>query len=122
MKEMELGEVQEKFAEIIWELEPVPSGELVKVCQERLNWKKPTTYTVLRTLCEKGLFENENSVVRARISKEEFDAQKSRQFVEESFGGSLPAFVAAFTAQKKLSKAEVDELQHMIDRMREGKA
>lgn len=122
MKEMELGEVQEKFAEIIWELEPVPSGELVKVCQERLNWKKPTTYTVLRTLCEKGLFENENSVVRAKISKEEFDAQKSRQFVEESFGGSLPAFVAAFTAQKKLSRAEVDELQQMIDRMREGKA
>lgn len=122
MKEIELGEVQEKFAEIIWELEPISSGELVRVCQERLNWKKPTTYTVLRTLCEKGLFENKDSVVHARISKAEYDAKRSERFVEESFGGSLPAFVAAFTAQKKLSKDEVDELQAMIDKMKEGKA
>lgn len=118
MKDIELGEVQEKFAEIIWEREPIGSGELVKVCREKLNWKKPTTYTVLRTLCEKGLFTNENSVVRAKISKEEFYARRSEQFVEESFGGSLPAFVAAFTAQKKLSKTEVEELQRMIDKMK----
>ena len=119
MGEFELGAVQEQFAQIIWEHEPVSSGELVKICQEKLNWKKPTTYTVLRKLCQKGIFENRDGIVTSLISREEFDSKRSEEFVEETFGGSLPAFVAAFTSRRRLSGKEVEELQKMIDAMRE---
>lgn len=119
MGEFELGAVQEQFAQIIWEHEPVSSGELVKICQEKLNWKKPTTYTVLRKLCQKGIFENRDGIVTSLISREEFDSKRSEEFVEETFGGSLPAFVAAFTSRRRLSGKEVEELQKMIDTMRE---
>ena len=119
MGEFELGAVQEQFAQIIWEQEPVSSGELVKICQEKLNWKKPTTYTVLRKLCQKGIFENRDGIVTSLISREEFDSKRSEEFVEETFGGSLPAFVAAFTSRRRLSGKEVEELQKMIDTMRE---
>lgn len=118
--ELELGQVQEHFARLIWDNEPISSGELVKLCQRELNWKKPTTYTVLRKLCEKGLFENKDGVVTARISREEFAARRSQQFVESSFGGSLPAFVAAFTANRALSPQEVEEIQRLIDGFRKG--
>ncbi len=120
MKEIELGEVQAAFADIIWANEPVGSGELVKLCESRFNWKKPTTYTVLRKLCEKGLFKNEDGVVTSLISKEEFNASKSEKFVQETYDGSLPAFIAAFMSHKKLSSGDIDEIQRMIDKYREG--
>lgn len=118
MSDTELGVVQEKFAEIVWNHEPVPSGELVKLCEEELKWKKSTTYTVLRKLCDKGIFQNVNGIVSSIMSKEAFYATKSEQFVQDTFQGSLPAFIAAFTTKKKLSKEEVDEIQKMIDAYR----
>ncbi|MBP5655083.1 MAG: BlaI/MecI/CopY family transcriptional regulator [Clostridiales bacterium] len=120
MIDFELGAVQERFADIVWAEEPVGSGDLVKICEKELGWKKPTTYTVLRKLCEKGLLQNDNGVVTSRISKEEFYSSRSQQIVEESFEGSLPAFVAAFVSKKKLTPAEADEIQKMIDAFREG--
>ncbi|HAR69749.1 MAG TPA: BlaI/MecI/CopY family transcriptional regulator [Eubacterium sp.] len=120
MKEIELGEVQAAFADIIWANEPVGSGELVKLCENQFNWKKPTTYTVLRKLCEKGLFKNDDGIVTSLISKEEFNASKSEKFVQETYAGSLPAFIAAFMSHKKLSSGDIDEIQKMIDKYREG--
>ncbi len=120
MEMLELGEVQLRFAELVWHYAPLPSGELVKICQRELNWKKPTTYTVLRKLCEKGLFKNEDGLVSVVMTQEEFYAARSEQFVEESFDGSLPAFITAFTSRKKLSAAEVEEIQKMIDTFRRG--
>lgn len=118
MQDIELGEVQARFADIVWENEPVASGELVKICADKLGWKKPTTYTVLRKLCEKGLFKNENGTVTSVISREDFYSAKSEKFVEETFGGSLPAFIAAFTSHKKPGKNEIEEIQKMIDSFR----
>jgi len=115
MPEYRLGEVEMQFASLIWEKEPIPSGELVKVCEKELNWKKSTTYTCLKRLCEKGIFKNENGVVTSVFSKEEFAAKQSEQFVEDTFKGSLPGFVAAFCSRKKLSKAEIAELKKIIE-------
>ena len=115
MEELRLGAVESRFADIIWAHEPLHSRDLVTLCQEQLNWKKPTTYTVLRKLCERGIFQNEKGMVSARMTKEEYDAAQSEKFVEENFGGSLPAFLAAFTTRKKLNKSEVDEIKKMID-------
>lgn len=115
MKEIELGDVQAAFADIIWNHEPIGSGELVKICERELKWKKPTTYTVLRKLCEKGLFKNEDGIVTSLVSKEEFNASKSEKFVKDTYEGSLPAFIAAFMSHKKISKSEIDEIQKMID-------
>lgn len=117
--EIELGEVQEKFADIIWAKEPVASGELVKIAEAQLGWKKSTTYTVLRKLCEKGLFQNVDGVVTSIVTKSEYAGAKSHKFVDDNFAGSLPTFIAAFAAGKKLTKKEVDELQKMIDEFRE---
>ena len=119
MEQTELGEVQERFAKIVWANAPIPSGELVKLCEKELCWKKPTTYTVLRKLCERGLFENVNGVVKTRVSQEAFYAAKSEQFVDSTFNGSLPAFLTAFTARKGLSEAEADEIIRMIETYRE---
>ena len=118
MVDLELGAVQERFADIVWAHEPVASGELVKLCREELNWKKPTTYTVLRKLCEKGLFQNVDGVVSSLISREAFYAAKSSQVVKDSFQGSLPAFVAAFTAGNTLTAEESDAIQKLIDAAR----
>jgi len=112
---IELGSVQERFADIVWEHEPVCSGELVKLCEKELNWKKPTTYTVLRKLCEKGLFRNEGGVVTSIVSKEDFYSSKSEQIIMDSYKGSLPSFIAAFISRKTLSAEEADEIQKMID-------
>lgn len=117
-QQMELGEVQERFAKLVWANAPIPSGELVKLCEKELNWKKPTTYTVLRKLCERGLFENDNGVVKTRISREAFYAVRSEQFVDSTFNGSLPAFLTAFTARKGLSDEEADEIVRMIEAYR----
>jgi len=120
MNTIELGDVQSRFADIIWENEPVSSGELVKICEKELNWKKPTTYTVLRKLCEKGLFINNGGTVTSLISKKAFYSEKSAEFVRDSFHGSLPAFIAAFTSSRSLSEKDVDEIQKMIDAFRKG--
>lgn len=119
MQDYELGAVQREFAEQIWAREPIGSGELVKLCSEKFEWKKSTTYTVLRKLCEKGIMKNEDGVVSSVVSREAFYAAKSGQFVDETFKGSLPAFIAAFASGKKLSRKEVDEIQQMIDDFRE---
>lgn len=119
MQDYDLGAVQTEFAKLIWEREPIGSGELVKLCSEKFEWKKSTTYTVLRKLCEKGIMKNEDGVVSSVVSREAFYAAKSGQFVDETFKGSLPAFIAAFASGKKLSRKEVDEIQQMIDDFRE---
>lgn len=118
MAEMELGAVQARFADLIWQHEPVTSGELVKICERELLWKKPTTYTVLRKLCEKGLFQNKDGIVTSLLSRKAFYSARSEQFVEETFDGSLPAFVAAFLSRKALSAGEAEEIQRMIDEFR----
>ena len=118
VRDMEIGEVQERFANLVWDHEPIPSGQLVKLCEKELNWKKPTTYTVLRNLGEKGLFRNEDGLVSAVLTREQFASRRSEQFVDNAFHGSLPAFVAAFTAQKGLSAQEAEEIQQMIDKFR----
>ena len=118
VRDMEIGEVQERFANLVWDHEPIPSGQLVKLCEQELNWKKPTTYTVLRKLCEKGLFRNEDGLASAVLTREQFASRRSEQFVDNAFHGSLPAFVAAFTAQKGLSAQEAEEIQQMIDKFR----
>ena len=115
MKDFELGAVQERFADIVWEREPIPSGELAKVCEEELNWKRPTTYTVLRKLCEKGLLQNKDGIVTSLVSREAFYSAKSEQIIEDSYRGSLPSFVAAFLSGNSLSAEEADEIQKMIN-------
>lgn len=120
MDELKLGSVESRFADIIWQNEPLHSRELVTLCQEQLNWKKPTTYTVLRKLCERGIFQNSDGIVTARISREEFYAMQSEQFVDTAFSGSLPAFLAAFARRKALSREEVDQLRDMIDAFEKG--
>ena len=113
-----MGAVESRFADLIWEKEPVESGELVKLAQQELEWKKSTTYTVLKRLCQRGLFQNTDGVVTSIISRAEYYALQSEKFVEDTFEGSLPAFLAAFTARKKLSEKEIAELQALIDASR----
>ncbi|MBR4165527.1 MAG: BlaI/MecI/CopY family transcriptional regulator [Lachnospiraceae bacterium] len=120
MINIELGAVQERFADLVWANEPIASGELVRICEKELQWKKPTTYTVLRKLCEKGLLRNADGIVTARISRDEFYAKKSEQIVQGSYQGSLPAFVAAFVSRNSLSAGEADEIRQMIDAFRKG--
>ena len=118
MGDMKLGAVESRFAEIIWENEPITTNQLIKICADLLQWKRTTTYTVLKKLCEKGIFKTENSIVTAVISRQEFEAMQSEQFVEETFKGSLPAFLAAFATRKKLSDKEVNEMKALIEQMR----
>ena len=118
MADLKLGAIESRFAEIIWENEPLTTGQLINLCAQELQWKRTTTYTVLKKLCEKGLFRTENSVVTAIISKKEFEAMQSEQFVEENFKGSLPAFLAAFGSRKRLSDSEIDEMKMLIEKMR----
>jgi len=115
MDELKLGSVEGRFAEIIWQNEPVASGVLVKICEKELGWKKSTTYTVLKKLCEKGLFKNEGSKVTSVMSKDEYCAVQSQKFVEDTFEGSLPAFIAAFSKRQELTKDEIEEIKRMID-------
>ena len=118
MSELRMGAIESRFADMIWENEPVPSPELVKLAERELNWKKSTTYTVLKRLCERGIFQNRGGVVTSLISRQDFYAVQSEKFVEETFFGSLPAFLAAFTTRKKLSEEEIAELQALIDQSR----
>ncbi len=118
MEALKLGAVEARFADIVWDHEPLASSELVRLAEAELGWKKSTTYTVLKRLCGRGLLQNREGVVSSRMSREDFYALQSQQFVEEKFSGSLPAFLAAFTARKKLSKQEIDQLQRLIDENR----
>lgn len=119
MEDYSLAVVERRFAELIWAHAPIASGELVKLCEQELKWKKSTTYTVLRRLSQRGLFENDKGIVRALVSKEDFYALQSRQFVQQTFGGSLPQFLTAFTTRQKLSEAEIAALQRLIADSRE---
>ncbi len=120
MIDFQPGTIEAKFADIIWENEPVSSAELAKKSEELFKWKKSTTYTVLKRLCDKGVFQNIKGTVTSLVSRQEIYAVQSEKFVEETFDGSLPAFLAAFTARKSLSAAEVAELRKMIDEFEEG--
>lgn len=118
MIEARLGEVESRFADIIWQNEPLSSRKLAELAEKELSWKRTTTYTVLKRLCDRGLFQNQGGTVTSLISKGEFYALQSEKFVEDTFDGSLPSFLAAFGSRKKLSDAEIDELQKIIDGMR----
>ena len=120
MNKFTLGAVESRFADIVWDNAPITSGELVRICERELDWKKPTTYTVLRKLCNKGLFRNVKSTVTVVMSRDDFHAAQSEQFVTDTYHGSLPAFVAAFLSRKPLSDAEAAEIRRMIDEAREG--
>ncbi len=120
MNDYQMGVVESRFADIIWENEPISSTELSRRSEELLKWKKSTTYTVLKRLCEKGIFQNNKGTVTSLISKQEFYSVQSEKFVEETFDGSLPAFLAAFTARKSLTPDEVAHLRRMVEEYEEG--
>ena len=114
-----MGALESRFADIIWNNEPLASRQLIKMAEQELRWKSTTSYTVLKRLCERGIFQNQNSTVTSLISREEFYAEQSDRFVKETFDGSLPAFLAAFGSRNKLSDQEVDALKRLIDGMKE---
>lgn len=118
MSELRMGTAEARFADMIWENEPVSSGDLAKLANKEFEWKKTTAFTVLKRLCERGLFQNQNGMVTSLISREEYYAHHSELYVEEAFGGSLPAFLTAFGTRKKLSDKEIDEIRRIIDSMR----
>lgn len=120
MSDGKLGVVEARFADIIWEHEPLSMADLVRLSEEQLQWKRTTTYTVLKRLSQRGLFENKNGTVYALISRDEFYARQSERFIAETFAGSLPAFLNAFASQKRLSQEEIAEIRKMIDTYEEG--
>ena len=113
-----MGALESRFADILWNYEPIPSGQLIKLAEQELNWKSTTSYTVLKRLCNRGLFQNQKGAVTSLISRDDFYAMQSEQFVEETFHGSLPAFLAAFSKRKKLTEEDVMELKRIIDGFR----
>lgn len=115
MEEMRLGTIEARFADIVWQNAPMSTRELVTLCERELSWKRTTTYTVLKKLCDRGLFHTENSTVSVLVTREEFYAMQSEKFVEDSYGGSLPAFIAAFASRRRPSEQEIAEIRHMID-------
>lgn len=119
MKELKLCESEYRFADIVWENEPISSGELVAVCEKQLGWKKSTTYTVLKRLVERGILKNENSTITSLVKQEQVQKFESEQFVNRTFGGSLPKFITAFMNDKKLSRDEADQLKKLIDSYKE---
>jgi len=120
METPKVFESEYRFCLILWEHEPIKSTELVNLCKEQLGWKPTTTYTVIKRLSERGVLKNENTIVTSLVSKDEVQAAEINEMVEKTFEGSLPAFVAAFTKHQKISEADLDEVQRMIDRMRKG--
>ena len=116
MEERKLGPVELRFAELIWENAPISSGELVKLCARELEWKKSTTYTVLKKLCEQGLFQNQGGTVTVLVSRQDYQARQSKQFVADTFSGSLPAFLAAFAQGAPLSQKDIADIRALIDR------
>ena len=117
MEDLRLGVVEARFADIVWEHAPMTTRQLVDICAKELNWKRPTTYTVLRKLCERGIFKMEDSNVTVLIDRDEFYAIRGEQFVDDAFDGSLPAFIAAFTTRKQLTADEIDEIKKLVDQI-----
>lgn len=120
MEQYKLGEMEQRFADLIWANEPISSRALTELCAEAFSWKRTTTYTMLKRLCERNIFENQSGTVVALMSKSEFQAAQGEQFINETFGGSLPQFFAAFTRRNKLSEREINELQRLINEHKEG--
>lgn len=120
MADLQLGVIESRFADMIWENEPVSSAQMVRLAEEKLQWKKSTTYTVLKRLCDKGIFQNNGGTVTSLISRRDFYAMQSEKFVEETFDGSLPAFLAAFTTRKSLSAEEVAQIRRIVAEYEEG--
>ncbi len=120
MSDYQMGAIEARFAAMIWENEPISSTELARRSEAVFGWKKSTTYTVLKRLCEKGIFQNNGGSVTSLVSKEDFYAHRSEKFIEETFNGSLPAFLAAFTARKQLTPEEVAHLRRMVAEYEEG--
>ena len=119
METPKIFESEYRFCLLLWEHEPVNSTKLVALCKEHLGWTKATTYTVIRRLSERGVVKNENTIVTSLISKEEAQRSRLEEMVEETFEGSMPAFIAAFSRSRKLTKSEVDQLQALIDSFQE---
>ena len=119
MREIGMGVIESRFADIVWQKEPIKTKELVAICDVELNWARTTTYTVLKRLCERGIFQTKNSIVTSVLSRDEYYAIQSKRFVDHAFQGSLPAFMAAFSTKTKLSESEMKELHQMIDNMAE---
>ena len=115
MEVPKIFESEYRFCEILWENEPVTSSELVRLCREKLEWKKSTTYTVIRRLSERGVIKSEYAIVTSLVSREDAQSAESTEIVERTFSGSLPSFIAAFTRKKNLSRQEIDEIQKIID-------
>ena len=105
---------EKKLADLIWEKEPIASGDLIKLCEERLNWKKSTTYTMLKRICEQKLFQNQNACVTSLLSKEEYLQNQGEEFLKENYGGSIPGFLAAFMDRKRLTRRQLEEIKEMI--------
>lgn len=120
MSDMKLGVIESRFADMIWANEPLSTAELIAMCEKELKWKRTTTYTVLKRLSERGLFKNDGGTVTSLISRNEFYSVQSERFVNETFDGSLPAFLTAFTARKNLTPGEVLEIRKLIDAYEEG--
>lgn len=120
MEQYKLGEMEQRFAGMIWANEPVSTKVLTELCGKEFGWKRTTTYTMLKRLCERKIFQNCNGTVTALMSKNEFGAAQGEQFLSDAFGGSLPQFLAAFTRRKKLSSKEIAEIQRLIDDYKEG--
>lgn len=120
METPKIFESEYKFCLILWEHEPISTSELVGICADQLDWKRTTTYTVIKRLAERGVVKNEHSIVTSLVSKDEVQASEIDELVEKKFDGSLPAFFAAFTKRQRISARELDELQQMIDRIRKG--
>lgn len=116
MTDWKLGAIESRFADIIWHNEPLSTQTLVTLCEKELQWKRTTTYTVLKRLSERGLFQNDGGTVTSLISRDDFYARQSEQYVADSFGGSLPAFLSAFSKRKHLTVEEIETLKAMIDR------
>lgn len=119
MEQYKLGEMEQKFADIIWGCEPVTSRRLTELCAEAFEWKRTTTYTMLKRLCDRGIFQNNGGTVTSLMSKNEFGAAQGEQFLNENFDGSLPKFLAAFTRRNKLNEKEIDEIKRLIDEHKE---
>ncbi len=118
MSEVRLGAIESRFADIVWSKAPLSTAELIKICEAEFGWKRTTTYTVLKRLSERGIFKSEGGTVTVLISKNEFYSLHSEKVVKESFGGSLPAFIAAFTSRQNLSDSEIEEIRTIIENMK----
>ena len=119
MAELQMGAIESRFADIIWDHEPISSGILAKYSEEQFKWKKTTSFTVLKRLCDKGIFQNNKGIVTSLISRDEFYSMQSEKFVDETFEGSLPAFLAAFTSRKQLTPEEVAQIRRIVEEYEE---